>query len=63
MGRLDMAFAELRGEPLQEPDLLLAEFDPAFGRGRLQPQQALVLGQQPVALPHAAHPPEETWMP
>ena len=63
MRGFDVAFAELRRESLQQPDLLLAELDLALGRGLLQAKQPLVLGQQPVALPHPAYAPEETSMP
>jgi len=37
-------------------DLLLAELDLALGGGLLEPQQPIVLGEQAIALPHAAHP-------
>ena len=53
--RLDVPLAELRREAFQQPDLLVAELDLLLGRRLLQAQQALVLGQQPVALPDAAH--------
>lgn len=53
--RLDVALAELGGEALQQPGLLLRQLDQAFGGGLLQPQQALVLGEEVVALPDAAH--------
>ena len=43
---LDMAFAELGREPLQQPDLLVGEVDLGARDVRLQAQQALVLGQQ-----------------
>lgn len=43
--RPDMALAELRAEPLEQ----------ALGGGLLQAQQALVSGQQAVALPDPAH--------
>ena len=53
--RFDVALAELRVEPLQQADLLVGQGQPAFRRGLLQAQQALVLGQQAVALPDPAH--------
>jgi hypothetical protein len=53
--RLDMALAELRAEAFELTDLFGAERDLARSAFFLQPQQALVLGQQTVALPHAAH--------
>ena len=56
MTGLDMAFAELGAEPLQQPDLLVRQLDPALGRGFLQSEQTLLPGQQLVAGPHAAHP-------
>ncbi len=52
---LDVAFAELGAEALQEPDLLVGERDAAFGDGLLQAQQALMAGHQVVAAPDAAH--------
>ena len=55
MGRFDVTLAELRAEALQEPDLLLGELELALRGGFLKAQQPLVLGQQPVALPHPAN--------
>jgi len=52
--RFDVALVELRREPLEQADLFLAELEPALGGGLLQPQQPLVLGEKPVAHPHAA---------
>jgi len=43
--RLDMALAVFRAEPLEQRDLFLREGELALGRGLLQPQQPIVLGQ------------------
>ena len=40
---LDVALAELRREALQQPGLLLGEFDLALGGGLFQPQQPLMI--------------------
>lgn len=53
--RLNVALQELRREALQQPDLLVAERGLLLRRRLLQAQQALVLGQQPVAVPDPAH--------
>jgi hypothetical protein len=53
--RLDVALAELRAEALEQADLLVGELELALGGGLLEAQQALVLGEQAVALPDAAH--------
>ena len=53
---LDVAVAELRAEPLEEPGLLGRELDRPLGRGLLQPQQPLVFRQQVVPAPDPAHP-------
>ena len=50
-----MPFPELRAEALQQPDLLLAQLQLALTDLAFQPQQAFVLGQQPMAAPHSAH--------
>ena len=43
--RLDMTLAVFRAEPLEQRDLFLREGELALGRGLLQPQQPIVLGQ------------------
>lgn len=53
---LDLAFAELGAEALQEADLLVRQVDLFTRDVLLQPQQALVPGQEVVAAPHPAHP-------
>jgi hypothetical protein len=53
---LDVAFAELRAEAFEGGHLLLVELHDAVGRGLLQPHQPVVLAEQAVAAPHAAHP-------
>jgi hypothetical protein len=55
MRRLDVALAELGAEALEQPDLLVGERELALGGRLFQAQQALVLGQQALALPDAAH--------
>jgi hypothetical protein len=55
MWGLDVPFAELGTEPFEQPRLLRCELDRPLGRDLLQPQQALVLGQQVVAAPDATH--------
>ena len=52
---LDLPFAELGAEALEQFDLLVAELDFVFADVTLQAQQALVFGQQVVATPDAAH--------
>ena len=56
MAGFDVAFPELGAEAFQVADLLGREFDLALGDGRLQAQQALVLGGQTMAAPDPAHP-------
>lgn len=56
MGGLDVAFAELRAEALQQPDLLVGQAQGAFGGGLSQAEEAVVLGQQAMALPDPAQP-------
>lgn len=56
---LDMALAELWREAFEQLDLFVGEDDLALGCLFLQAQQTLVLGQQAVALPDAAHPPPD----
>jgi hypothetical protein len=53
--RLDVAFAELRAEAFEQADLVVGQAEFALGGGLLQPQQPVVLGQQAVPLPDAAH--------
>ena len=43
--RLDMTLAVFRAEPLEQSDLLIGQAEFALGRGLLQPQQPIVLGQ------------------
>ena len=43
--RLDMTLAVFRAEPLEQFDLLIGQAEFALGRGLLQPQQPIVLGQ------------------
>lgn len=50
----DVAFAELRTEAFEQPDLFVGEGQRALGCRLLQAQQPVVLGQQAVALPDAA---------
>ena len=52
---LDVVFAEFRRKPLQQPDLVVAEFGPPVRDALLQAQQALIPGQQLMAAPHSAH--------
>jgi hypothetical protein len=44
MRRFDVAFPELRGEPLQQPDLVLVQLDTFAAYMLLQPQQPVVPG-------------------
>jgi hypothetical protein len=61
---LDVALAEFRRVTLQHTGLHLREFDLALGGGALQPQQALVLGEEIVAPLDAADAAGgETWRP
>lgn len=50
-----MPLPELGREAFEQSGLFLGELDFAFGGGLLQPQQAFVLGQEAVPLPHPAH--------
>ena len=53
---LDVTFAELGAEALEEADLLIGEGDLALAGGLLQAQQAVVLGRRRLwALPDASH--------
>lgn len=51
MRGFDVALAELRREAFEQPDLLVPEFNHAFGGGLLKTQEPFMLGQQAVALP------------
>ncbi len=53
---LDVAFAELRVEAFEHADLLVGELDGALADMLLKAQQALVFGEQLVAIPDAPHP-------
>jgi hypothetical protein len=53
---LDVPLAELRAEAFERPDLLVLQFDAAFGRLFFEPEQAFVLGGQAMAQPYAPHP-------
>ena len=53
--RLDVAFAELRREALEQPYALVREVQRALGGGLVQAQQPVVLGQQAVTHPPAAN--------
>ncbi len=55
MLRFEVALAELGTEALQRLDLLGGKLERAFGGRLLQAQQALMFGQQSVALLDAAH--------
>jgi hypothetical protein len=51
-----VAFAELRREAFEEPDLVFLEFDLSVCSGFLQPQKPLMLGEEVVALPDTPDP-------
>ncbi len=51
---LDVALAELRREAFEQTALFLGQFERQLGGHLLQPEQALVPGEQAVALPGIA---------
>jgi hypothetical protein len=55
VARLDVPLPELRAESLQQTDLLVSEFQPAFLRRSLKPQQSVVPGQKIMPAPDSAH--------
>lgn len=52
---LNLAFAKLGAEALEQADLLVIELNRLFPMGFLEAQQAVMLGEQVVTLPHATH--------
>jgi hypothetical protein len=52
---LNLAFAKLGAEAFEQADLLVIELNGLFPVGFLKAQQAVVLGEQVVTLPHATH--------
>ena len=50
----DMPFAKLRAEPLQVANLIFGQLDLLLARGPLEPQKALMTGQQIMASPYAS---------
>ncbi|WP_164477524.1 MULTISPECIES: hypothetical protein [Pannonibacter] len=54
MWGLDVALAELRREAFEQTALFLGQFERQLGGHLLQPEQALVPGEQAVALPGIA---------
>ena len=53
---LDVTFPELRAEAFERRHLFFVELHDAVGRGLLQSHQPVMLAEQAVAAPHAAHP-------
>ncbi len=52
---LNLAFAKLGAEALEQANLLVVELNRLFPMGFLKAQQAVVFGEQIVTLPHATH--------